>query len=919
MITKIMSGRIRPGFGIKLHKFIVAILIIYSVFFNNLPTVNACGPSYLEPIFEFSNAPERPWTDFASGKLGIIKPTHRKIVLFAAYRYLKGGGFSQTEQKDLIDVWDADFNYKDNGETDITDAVKLWLKERKSVIKNEEKLPAIYTERDYGGGYDYFPNCTKNAFEVAAETLENRSSNSEKDVQEWINGQDKVFANCASGSELPRELGQDSPEWLVKDREYQIAAALFYSTKFDDARQRFEKIAEDSDSPWKETADYLVARTLIREASVGTQNGDGEDKPNPKANQLYGAAEQRLNLVMSRSTKFSESATKMLNLVKYRLRPEVRVRELAQSLEYQTPSLRQDLIDYSWLLDKLEADGLKPNKIDKQNVPEFAPEEIKINVEMALQAKGLVNVTVDVSTTYVTIRGTVPKDRLPDAVQIALSSGNGKPVKNEVTETDELSSKPIVPQTMPIPRNLSEAELKEIKAQIENQQNLQNSLSILPSYLRDDELTDWLFTYQTDGEDAFLHALERYEQTSSDMWLMTALAKANTTSKDVSRLIKNAGKVSRDSVAFPTIAYHVARLLIAQNKQVEARKQIDDVLNSTLDLPISTRNAFAEQRLKLSETLDDFIKFALRKPFAFGYDDGYGEAQTIEQMIAEEKTYWNAENYPDKSKADYDAEVDERYASELVWQNRLFLDSKSVQSINEYFSTEVLLQLSSNKNLPDYWKNRLIPAIWTRAYLLKDEKTALQFAPEVVKLKPETEKLMLAFVNAKTPTEREFAGLNILIKIRDLTPYLEPGFEKEDVDEFNMWTDERWWCEETDGSYDENAESSQPSFKPSFLTAPQIGKAKLEREKVLKTKDATSYLTKRVFDWYKLSPTDKRLPEALYVVYSINQWTKYGCGDYSEDARNKAVRLLKTKFPKSNFTLKMLDEEAEKAREQAGN
>ncbi len=244
-------------------KFAVAVGLTCCIFFNGLPAVKACGPSYLAPIFEFSNAPERPWTDFASGKLGIIKPTHRKIVLFAAYRYLKGGGFSQDEQKDLVSVWDADFNYKDNGDNDVTNAVKAWIKARQNVIKNEEKLPTIYTERDYGG-YDYFPNCTKNAFEVAKETLETRISNNEKDVQEWIKGQDKVFANCASGAEMPNEIGKDSPEWLQKDRDYQIAAALFYSTKFGDAREKFEKIAEDSDSPWKETADYLVARTLIR-------------------------------------------------------------------------------------------------------------------------------------------------------------------------------------------------------------------------------------------------------------------------------------------------------------------------------------------------------------------------------------------------------------------------------------------------------------------------------------------------------------------------------------------------------------------------------------------------------------------------------------------------------------------------------
>jgi hypothetical protein len=875
------------------------------MFFNHVLIAKACGPSYLAPVFEFSNAPERPWTDFASGKLGIIKPTHRKIVLFAAYRYLKGGGFSQDEQKDLIDVWEADFNFKDSGETDVTEVVKAWIKSRQSVVKKEETLPAIYVERSYGG-YDSFPNCAKNAFEVAKETLENRSSNSEKDVQEWINGQDKVFSNCAGGAELPNNLGQDAPEWLQKDREYQIAAALFYSTKFSEAREKFEKIAEDSDSPWKETADYLVARTLIREASVGTVLYSYLERVNPKSNQLYGEAEQRLNLVMSRSSKFGESAQKMLNLVKYRLRPEIRVRELAQSLEYQTPSLRQDLIDYSWLLDNLEADALKTDK-----TKQFGAVSLAENIKYALQTKGFADVSVDVSTTPATLRGTVPKGKLAEAILAAQSANGGKPVKIEITETSEIA------QTNDSRRDQANITLDGVD--INNK-----PLSNLPTYLREDELSDWLFTYQTDGEDAFLHALERFEQTSSDMWLMTALAKADTTSKDVGRLIKNAGKISTTSAAYPTVAYHTARLLIAQKKDAEARKYIDEVLDSSLDLPISTRNAFAEQRLKLSETLDDFVKFALRKPFAFGYDDDR-EVTTIDAIIAERKARWTAEYSKEISKADWDTQIDKEFANKSSWQNNLFLDYKAVQSINEYFSTEVLLELLKNEKLPDYWKNRLIPTIWTRAYLLKDDKTALLTAPEVVKLNPAAEKTMLAFINAKTPVERDFAGLDVLLKIRNLTPYFETGFEKqdhfeqEDRDAFYIWNDERWWCESYDGSYDPEFGSTVATFKPKFLTGEQTAKAKLERTKLLKTADAVSYLTKRVFAWSRLSPADKRLPEALYVIYSINHWTKYGCGDYSEDARNKAERLLKTKFPNNKQTLKVFDEQTKEKAESEGS
>jgi hyperosmotically inducible periplasmic protein len=59
---------------------------------------------------------------------------------------------------------------------------------------------------------------------------------------------------------------------------------------------------------------------------------------------------------------------------------------------------------------------------------------LKGNIEKALQAKGFKDVTVDVTTTPATIRGTAPKGKLAEVMQAAQGANGGKPVKNEVTE-----------------------------------------------------------------------------------------------------------------------------------------------------------------------------------------------------------------------------------------------------------------------------------------------------------------------------------------------------------------------------------------------------------------------------------------------------------------------------------------------------
>jgi hypothetical protein len=57
----------------------------------------------------------------------------------------------------------------------------------------------------------------------------------------------------------------------------------------------------------------------------------------------------------------------------------------------------------------------------------------KTKVETALKAKGFTTVTVDMTTTPPTLRGSVAKNKMAEAVQTAQEAA-GKPFKNELTE-----------------------------------------------------------------------------------------------------------------------------------------------------------------------------------------------------------------------------------------------------------------------------------------------------------------------------------------------------------------------------------------------------------------------------------------------------------------------------------------------------
>jgi PBP1b-binding outer membrane lipoprotein LpoB len=59
---------------------------------------------------------------------------------------------------------------------------------------------------------------------------------------------------------------------------------------------------------------------------------------------------------------------------------------------------------------------------------------LKPKIEAALKAKGFKDVTVDMTTPKMTIRGTVPKGKLGDVMATVMEANGGKPVDNQVTE-----------------------------------------------------------------------------------------------------------------------------------------------------------------------------------------------------------------------------------------------------------------------------------------------------------------------------------------------------------------------------------------------------------------------------------------------------------------------------------------------------
>lgn len=895
----------------KLFRRALALLLSLLVVIECSPPALGCGPSFIEPIFVFKGSPDLPFNEFVNGRIGIVLPSFGRKTLVIAHRYLNGGSFGSEEQAALIEALKGTAP-----EDDGSDAAKLWVAARKAFLKEHEQLSDIYTERQYGG-YDFFPNCTKNAFEVATQTLKDRAGSygaDDPNVLTWLGAQDTVFQNCGGGDSIPVELGAENPAWLRKDRDYQIGAALLYSLRFDQARARFERIAADNDSPWQETAEYLVARTLVRQASFA--------KDEARQRELYEQAEVQLQRLLVKGGKFANASKKLLGLVKYRCRPEARAVELGRTLEMQNgnDNLRQDLIDYVWLLGKFEAqiwkEEAKRKGEQKPKDESESPEAALFRKQSqerydAIQRGEVISITLDQKNADGTpdyskwIHLDFKFDTSLDQILVAFEQELSKKLApEEIAQIQERRDEALSHRKWLLSPN-QHWSFNDYEGSYDDKEKL--TPEQIPYFLRADELTDWIFTFESGDQSAYAHAFSRWRETSSPAWLVAALAKAQVTSRGLTRLLRAAEAVSRDAPAFPTIAYHLVRLRMTAGRNVEARQLLDDIISWQAGvLPVSAQNEFLEQRLALATSVSEFLRFAQRGPVTFYEEGTFGN---LNAFLEQQKGAWD-ESWKE-SKEEFEKNTEDYFSELLPWNDRFVLDEKTADILNWHFPLQLLQAAARDPALPDYLRRRFALAVWARAILLKNESLAQGAASDIVKLAPELSPTFAPYLNARSEEAKQRAALYILLKQPTLSPWVKSGLPSADTFErLDYYFEDSWWCPLSDTEYNETGdEVPKVVAKPGFLTAEQLAVAAKEHAALIAIGDGKSYLGKRVLEWARLSPRDERVPEALFIATMANRQYKYGCNswEYDEDTRKEAETMLRENYPHSEWIAKLED------------
>jgi hypothetical protein len=337
----------------KILRIAIVLLLCISLLWPPV-MVQACGPFFPAATFTYLMFPGMPLSRFGAGELGILQPTFRPEYLVVAYRYLSASPLTIAERNAALGLCEAPCDENK------ASAIDEWQDARKEISsvpvpKFDGPDRAIFKNMTGGTTWmDNFPNCLDPAFEKATATLTQRVRQFGKEspaVRSWVEAQDAVFSNCSghpsANARYPDPVDPLLPEIIRMDRSYQIAAAHFYAEDFDGAGKMFQEITGDSKSPWHAIASLLVARSLIRKATLN----NGEDGPDLN---VLREAEKVLEKILADASlsEIHPAAGRLQGFVLFRTDPVNRLHSLGQRLARPNdPTLSQDLDDYSMLLD----------------------------------------------------------------------------------------------------------------------------------------------------------------------------------------------------------------------------------------------------------------------------------------------------------------------------------------------------------------------------------------------------------------------------------------------------------------------------------------------------------------------------------------------------------------------------------------
>lgn len=420
---------------------------------------------------------------------------------------------------------------------------------------------------------------------------------------------------------------------------------------------------------------------------------------------------------------------------------------------------------------------------------------------------------------------------------------------------------------------LDKANLEELTKTLDNYLDPDNSATAVTygsvsANLKKNEMIDWVLSFQSTDEASTKHAIDQWKKTKSTAWLVAAITGIDSEDHNAGALLA-AAKADKSPYAKWTLFYHINRLESDSGKTKEVKASLDKVFNAPpADLPLGSLNYLKLLRLPVVSTLDEFLRFGIRKPLAI-CSDGMMPEVPDEKVELEGKSISKPEFAPDAGSV-----------------------------LNTKLPLSVLRQVVLNKQLPADLRNNVAWTSWVRAVLIGDDAEAKQLAILAQPFNKAKSKLFASYLSAATPEERKFAAALLMLHFSSAEPNTTIGQQNEDdYGDASGW----WWGNNPVYKPSSmNEEEEAEPFDPLFLTQAQKAQAAQQMAKLAKVEGAPNYFAKIVLAYAQKHPADPRVPEALH--YAVKS-TRYGVTDDNTTKFSKQMfQILHSKYKGNTWT-----------------
>jgi hypothetical protein len=403
---------------------------------------------------------------------------------------------------------------------------------------------------------------------------------------------------------------------------------------------------------------------------------------------------------------------------------------------------------------------------------------------------------------------------------------------------------------------------------------------------RQDEITDWIVTFQSNQPQDTAHAVRRWQATKSLPWLIAALSRISGKDAASGALIEASLAVQPGSPGYLTALFHRNRLRLELGEKAAARTELDAAIpEKGGDWPRSAVNHFRSLNMLTAPDLAGFLKFAQRLPVMVTSDMNMGET---EDSIYSGAPPTISQKLP-----------------------RWYRDS--IKVFNERTPLAIWRTAAANPDLPAHLHQELSMAAFARATLLEDDAALKELAPIVGENFKEGRRYTTKLAEEQTEAGRHFAGVFFLLHYANVRPFLtsgvtwhvpsSPSLELSEMDSYVN----NWWCAldsryelDWDGSnrlQEEDADTA--ASRASFLQPADLEKGKSEFARLAATGVGPDYLVRQALQWAQAHPEDPRSPEAL--AFAVRT-TRYGCASkYSGELSRQAHALLHSKFARTTW------------------